>query len=273
MITVDCRSDGGWLDQVLQSLSHSGLGVVEGVLDDDLVRETRDVMYRVQQQIDADIGRERLDAAGELGVLRLMVRYDQHFLRLLEVPEVLAVVDAMVSDTAILHLQNGLILPPVAGDAPDVFQTRFHRDFPRILNGYLMSINTFFALDEFSPETGGTMFAPGTHQVEERPSDEYLEACSITATCAPGSMIVFDSTVWHAAGMNRSGKDRLAINQQFTRSYVKQQVDYVRALGDDVVEAQSPRTQQLLGWYTRVVTSLDEYYRPADQRLYRGGQG
>jgi ectoine hydroxylase-related dioxygenase (phytanoyl-CoA dioxygenase family) len=65
----------------------------------------------------------------------------------------------------------------------------------------------------------------------------------------------------------------MAINQQFTRSYVKQQVDYVRALGDDVVEAQAPRTQQLLGWYTRVVTSLDEFYRPADQRLYRGGQG
>jgi ectoine hydroxylase-related dioxygenase (phytanoyl-CoA dioxygenase family) len=65
----------------------------------------------------------------------------------------------------------------------------------------------------------------------------------------------------------------MAINQQFTRSYVKQQVDYVRALGDDVVQAQSERTQQLLGWYTRVVTSLDEFYVPAERRLYRSGQG
>ena len=39
-------------------------------------------------------------------------------------------------------------------------------------------------------------------------------------------MLVFDSTLWHAAGQNVSGRDRLAINQQFTRSYVKQQVDY-----------------------------------------------
>ncbi len=72
--------------------------------------------------------------------------------------------------------------------------------------------------------------------------------------------------MWHAAGANRSGQDRLAINQQFTRSYVKQQVDYVRALGDSAVGAQKPRTQLLLGWYTRVVTSLDEYLpsrRPA----------
>ena len=65
----------------------------------------------------------------------------------------------------------------------------------------------------------------------------------------------------------------MAINQQFTRSWVKQQIDYVRALGDDVVLAQSDRTQQLLGWYTRVVTHLDEFYVPPEQRLYRSGQG
>jgi ectoine hydroxylase-related dioxygenase (phytanoyl-CoA dioxygenase family) len=86
-------------------------------------------------------------------------------------------------------------------------------------------------------------------------------------------MLVFDSTLWHAAGANTSGRDRVAINHQFTRSFFKQQVDYVRALGDEIVLAQQPRTQQLLGWYTRVVKSLDEYYRPAEERLYRGGQG
>ena len=86
-------------------------------------------------------------------------------------------------------------------------------------------------------------------------------------------MVVFDSTLWHAAGANTSGKDRLAINHQFTRSYIKQQLDYVRALGDATVLAQPPRTQQLLGWYTRVVTSLDEYYRSENERLYRKGQG
>ena len=85
-------------------------------------------------------------------------------------------------------------------------------------------------------------------------------------------MIVFDSTLWHAAGANSSGRDRLAVNHQFTRSYIKQQVDYVRALGDETVTALPARTQQLLGWYTRVVTSLDEYYQTAGRR-YRAGQG
>src|SRR5919107_1244070 len=100
-----------------------------------------------------------------------------------------------------------------------------------------------------------------------------MEATAAPALCPAGSMIVFDSTLWHAAGSNVSGADRLAVNQPFTRSFIKPQIDYVRALGDEAVLRQRPRTQQLLGWYTRLLPSLDDYYRPADERLYRGGEG
>jgi len=80
-------------------------------------------------------------------------------------------------------------------------------------------------------------------------------------------MIVFDSTLLHAAGFNVSGEDRLGINHQFTRSFFKQQIDYVRALGDDFVTSLPERSQQLLGWYARVPTSLEEYYQPEESRL------
>jgi ectoine hydroxylase-related dioxygenase (phytanoyl-CoA dioxygenase family) len=272
LVAVDGRADS-WLETVHAGLQCEGVVVVDHVIDDALLVRVRDAMYRVHEEIKADVGSERLERAGELGVLRLMLRYDPVFYRLLELPHVLSVVDATLSETAVLHLQNGLVLSPLAGDAPDVFQLRFHRDFPRILNGYPMSVNTFLAIDEFTPENGGTTFVPGTQQVESTPSATYVRSAAVQAECPAGSMIVFDSTILHAAGENRSSKDRLAINQQFTRSYLKQQIDYVRALGEETVLAQAPRTQQLLGWYTRVVTSLDEYYRPSDERFYRAGQG
>jgi ectoine hydroxylase-related dioxygenase (phytanoyl-CoA dioxygenase family) len=271
--TIDCRADG-WLEQMLTNLHFLGYAVIEGVLDDALLAETRDAMYDVQRRIRNDVGEERLTRAGELGVLRLMLGYSAHFFRYLELRPVLDVVDATVSKTAILHLQNGLVLPSFdSEEAPDVFQLRFHRDFPRVLNGYLMSINTFFAIDEFRQDNGATIVVPATHQREPAPPEDFLRAHALPVECPAGSMIVFDSTLLHAAGENTSGRDRLAINQQFTRSYVKQQVDYVRALGDEAVLAQPDRTQQLLGWYTRVVTSLDEFYRPPEERLYRSGQG
>jgi ectoine hydroxylase-related dioxygenase (phytanoyl-CoA dioxygenase family) len=130
-----------------------------------------------------------------------------------------------------------------------------------------------FAVDAFTTANGCTWIVPGSQQQPDRPDAAAIASTAVPLECAAGSMVIFDSTLWHAAGPNHSGHDRLAVNHQFTRSYLKQQIDYVRALGDAAVQAQSARTQQLLGWYTRVVTSLDEYYRAPGERLYRRGQG
>ena len=200
---------------------------------------------------------------------------DRHFARFLAIPEMLQVVDAMVSPTAVLHTQNGFILPshPERWMTPTVFQTMFHRDFPRYLNGYIASVCALFMISDFTVKTGATYVVPGSHQKADVPDADHLITKAVTAEGPAGSMIVFDSTLLHAAGYNVSGKDRLGINHQFTRSFFKQQIDYVRALGDEFVTSLPERGQQLLGWYTRVPTSLDEYYQPTEKRLYRGGQG
>jgi ectoine hydroxylase-related dioxygenase (phytanoyl-CoA dioxygenase family) len=274
LVKLDCRRDPDWLPIAVTSLRLAGCCVVESVLAPSLLQQLRSAMYEVREKIRTEVGAERLARAGELGVLRLMTRYDPVFFRLLEFPEVLRVVDATVSPTAILHLQNGFILPPSGrAGTPKVFQNSFHQDFPRYLEGYLASVNVFFTLDIFERENGATLLVPGSHQRAERPPLEYLERACEPVECGAGAMILFDSTLWHAAGVNASASDRLAINHQFTRSWIKQQLDYTRALGPDVVTAQRPRTQQLLGYYTRVASNLDEYYRPEEERVYRAGQG
>jgi ectoine hydroxylase-related dioxygenase (phytanoyl-CoA dioxygenase family) len=275
VITLNCKQNPAWVRDASDAMKSQGFCVVESVLDQEFIAATRDAMYRVQKSIVAEVGEARLRRAGELGVLRLMMKFEPHFFRFLEIPEVLQIVDATIAETAILHLQNGFILPSFAAnlETPKVFQNSYHRDFPRVLNGYLASINVFFAIDEFHERNGSTWIVPGTHQQASSPQPGYLETHGVPIVCPAGSMIVFDSTLWHAAGQNTSGKDRLAVNQQFTRSYIKQQIDYVRALGEQCMLGQRPRTQQLLGYFTRVVTCLDEYYRPESERLYRKGQG
>jgi ectoine hydroxylase-related dioxygenase (phytanoyl-CoA dioxygenase family) len=273
MLALSPESDADWLLKTGQALRHEGCVVVEKVLAAAEVQQIREAMYRARERIVDDVGEQRLAAAGEIGVLRIPGLYEQAFLDLLGLPEMLAIVDQALGDTAILHLQNGFILPPRAGEQTKGFQHTFHRDFPRHLHGYVASLNVMLVIDDFTELNGGTLVAPGTHQRSEPPAKEYLEQAAIAVECPSGSLIVFDSTLWQAAGPNRSQEDRLAINHQFTRSFFKQQIDYVRALGEERVLAQPARTQQLLGWYTRVVTNLDEYYRPAEERLYRSGQG
>jgi ectoine hydroxylase-related dioxygenase (phytanoyl-CoA dioxygenase family) len=268
------QRDPAWLEKTLKNLARDGFAVVEGVLDKSLLQWTREAMYRVRDEIQKEVGTEKLERAGEMGVLRLMMRFEPGFTRFLELPELLSIVDSTVSSTSVMHLQNGFILPShPQGHQPQVFQNQFHMDFPRVLNGYMASVNCFFAIDAFTRTNGATLVVPGSHQKPERPNSEEMLSQALPVECPEGSMIVFDSTLYHAAGANTSGKDRLSINHQFTRSYFKQQLDYVRALGDQMVLGQKPRSQQLLGWYTRIPTSLTDYYQPEAQRFYRKGQG
>jgi hypothetical protein len=65
---------------------------------------------------------------------------------------------------------------------------------------------------------------------------------------------------------NRSDADRIPYDIS-SPPYVKQQFDYVSAVGDEFVPRQSDRVQQLPGCYARMVTSLEECYVTSGRRL------
>ena len=92
------------------------------------------------------------------------------------------------------------------------------------------------------------------------------------ARAGDGSLI-FNSNLWHAAGVNRSDRSRRALTAAFTRPFVKPQLDYPRALGYERGDDFSPALRQLLGYNARVPTSLDEWYQPPGKRLYKRDQG
>lgn len=260
------------MEEILYDLDRLGYSVVENALCAHQLRDTSAAMYRTRDAIHAELGRERLDAAGEAGILRLMCKFEPYFLTLLENPLVLDVLDTALSPTSVMHLQQGIMLAPENGTAGKMFQNSWHPDFIRLLNGFRASLNFMFAITDYTEETGATHVLPGSHQKAAPPAD-ILARDGIPVEAPAGSVIIFDSTLWHKSGRNTSGADRLAINHQFTCSWFKQQMDYVRALDEGLILSLPERTQQMLGYFTRVPTSLDEYYQPASKRLYRAGQG
>jgi len=266
------KNEANWSEVALKELSENGAVVVTDVLSLDFCLTTKKKMYVIFEKIKEQVGEEKLSRAGENGVLRLMMTMDDHFFKFLEIPEMLEIIDNYLSPTCIMHLQNGFILPPSDPNASEKFQYRMHRDFKRFLNGYKASVNTLFAIDDFTENNGATRVLPGTHKIEDPPTDKQIKDSKLVC-CPAGSMICFDSKLYHSATSNESGKDRCAINHQWTQSFFKQQFDYIRAIGKDKIDQLPARSQQLLGAYTQVVTSLAEYYVPADRRLYRANQG
>lgn len=260
--------------QVAECIGNDGICIISNLFDPSFVEKLSGAVYHVQESIHRDIGEEPLIRAGEMGVLRTPMVYDDVFFEILKNPYILSLVDYIVSPNAILHLQNGFILPSFKykEDTPEKFQNKLHMDFKRVLNGYLLSLNILVIVSDFSEENGGTLAIPGSHQMTEKPNIKCADSLLKAVEAPSGSLLVFDSTLWHCAGRNVSGQDRLGINHQFTYSYLKQQMDYVRVIGEEKLATLPERTKQLMGWYTRVPTSIDEYYTPADQRLYRANQ-
>ena len=260
-----------YLKSVSNYIKDDGHVIIPRVISEESLASIKKAMYAVQQKIHRDIGKHKLERAGEVGVLRLMMKYDASFLNLLNINAVNDVVSNILGDHAILHLQNGFILPPATEYHKKTFQRRLHMDFPRVLNGCICSLNIMLCVSEFTSASGGTKIIPGSHQGKWNP--QMGEANLVDVVCPAGSLVIFDSTLWHCAGVNNSGRDRLAINHQFTPPYFKQQIDYVKAFEEDEIKMMSQKIQKYLGMDTRLPSSLQEYYVPSEERLYKGGQG
>jgi ectoine hydroxylase-related dioxygenase (phytanoyl-CoA dioxygenase family) len=84
-------------------------------------------------------------------------------------------------------------------------------------------------------------------------------------------VVVFDSLLIHCAGSNRSSSPRRGVNHQYTRPFIKQQMDYPALLRGSV-DPESPLAQTL-GFWSVPPRSVDEFRVDPTLRTYRQGQG
>lgn len=148
---------------------------------------------------------------------------------------------------------------------------RFHRDLRTYSGDFRLMLNMLVMLHDFTVENGATRLVPGSHKVEARPEDAWMEAHCVRALGHAGSILLFDSNLWHAAAPNRTTGPRMALTLTFTRPFFKQQMDYPRLLGEDFT--QDERVRQLLGYNSRVPATHDEWYQPPERRKYKADQG
>lgn len=169
----------------------------------------------------------------------------------------------------ILHAFNPIINFPGKHN----YVQRIHNDAHMNTSKFCMQLNLLVMVDEFTLQNGATHILSGS-QLDAVPPPEQLffqEAERITGP--QGSIVIFDSRLWHAAGKNHSAYPRSALTMSLCRPFLKPQMDYARMLGVEYGATLSKEMRQLLGYNARVPTSLDEWYQPAGYRMYHSNQG
>jgi ectoine hydroxylase-related dioxygenase (phytanoyl-CoA dioxygenase family) len=175
----------------------------------------------------------------------------------------------LLSETCVLYAYTSSSLPPRGTN----YSNRIHVDCPRLIPGYVSNVGVMLALDDFTIENGATYFLPGSHTEETPPTRADFLADAERVFPRAGDMVLFNARTWHLGGENRTDRPRHALTLNVCRSYMRQRFDYPRLMPKEILDQLGETARRFLGFNVRVPTSLDEYYVPEDQRLYKPGQG
>lgn len=147
-----------------------------------------------------------------------------------------------------------------------------HRDIRFGSDTRRFMLNALVMLDDFTLENGATHVLSHSQNIAQQPTNETFYAQASRATGQRGSVLLFDSRMWHATGRNLTDAPRRALTLTFTSPFFKPQLDYARLFGYRNLDRCNAWMRQVLGFNARVPVSLDEFYVPLEQRFYQRGQ-
>ena len=153
------------------------------------------------------------------------------------------------------------------------YAQRIHRDIRSFSGDMPLLLNTLVMLDAFTPDNGATYMMTGSHKAAEKPSEADFYARAERALGPAGSLLIFNSNLWHAGGDNMTDAPRRSLTPMYCKPFIKPQFDYPRAIGYEMADRLLPHTRQVLGFNARVPATLDEWYQPPERRMYRPDQG
>jgi ectoine hydroxylase-related dioxygenase (phytanoyl-CoA dioxygenase family) len=252
--------------RIVEAIRDRGFAVVPGMLDEDTVDTMkRELLRAAEEDLAAWEGRDYSDA---WMVHNLMVRHPV-FATFLDNPVLHAYLTPLLGDTCILYAYTSSSMPPSGAN----FSHRVHVDSPRVIPGYWTNVGVMVALDDYTRENGATRFLPHSFEREDPPPVEEFLAQSEETFPRAGEAVIFNARTWHMGGMNRTSVARHAITLNVCRSYMRQRFDYPRLVGEETLKHVGDVGRRFLGFNVRMPASLEEYYLPEAQRLYKAGQG
>ena len=154
-----------------------------------------------------------------------------------------------------------------------IYTENIHRDVRSFTGSANLWLNAIILLTDSTEENGATWFLQGSEKEPTAPSSEEFFKNAVRGCGSKGDVILFDGNMWHCAGKNNTDEPRYIVTPFFSKPFIKQQLDYPRALGIDWGKTLTERLKQVLGYNAMVPVSLEEFYQQDQNRFYKSSQG
>lgn len=256
---------------MIEELNRKGFTIIRNVVSEDWVSklrnaamkafdEHRDIQKKNNNDVDVDGVALHAILSDDIFIDFLISLSDESFFGDIE--------DNFFKSKFILNSFSALNNKP---NKPN-FSSEVHRDTKFYSGKENLMLNVLVMLDDFTHENGPTLVLPYSHLFEEKPTQDFFDNNHEQVVGKKGDILLFHGDVWHCSSVNNTNNDRVALPITLTKSNIKQLLDYPRAFGYDKMSNFTEKAQQLLGYHSRVASSLAEWYQPYEDRFYKKNQ-
>lgn len=233
------------IEEAVEHLATNGYVVLPDVIPAALVDTLRD---RIDETIERDhisFGTNVFLGHRTRRVFNLLSRHPDFAAVPLQSP-MLGVVervlgrDLLLSSLTAIDIHPGQDAQPLHADDAALPVPRPHQP---------LGVVAIWALTDFTADNGGTRLVPGSHLADRRPRHDD-EPLTRPTEMRAGSVIIYNGSLWHGGGANRSAERRIGIVCNYYAGWLRQEENQMLALTRDQVAAFPPRLRALIGYST-----------------------
>ena len=239
----------------LAEITERGYTIVPNAIELDLVEALNDTLLDLERRDGFGPGHNSFEGHNTIRIYNLLAR-GVAFARVPVHRNVLPIVEGvldggcLVSSLSSISIDPGEVAQPLHAD-----DTLMGIERPHVP----LVCNSMWALTEFTEVNGATRVVPGSHRWRERPvyGAEYP---SIAAEMARGSVLIWNGSLWHGGGANRSSDRRVGIAMNYCAGFIRQQENQQLGIPLAIVREFPPRLQQLVGFgtYKHLIGHIDK---------------
>lgn len=231
------------LDQWRATLERDGYVIIPDLIPASQVIALTEALLRVEAEHGFGYAKTSFEGLKTVRINNLLV-YDEIFWQVPLQPEVLGLAELLLDRELLLSSLCTLTLGP-GQEAQPLHEDTQQLPLPRPRAP--VAINAVWALSDFTVDNGATQVVPGSHRFDQFPPYG-SEQETVPAIMKAGSIMLFDSALWHKGGANTTGSRRYAVSCYYCAGWMRQQENLQLGIPLEVASRFPRRLQELCGY-------------------------
>jgi ectoine hydroxylase-related dioxygenase (phytanoyl-CoA dioxygenase family) len=236
-------------------IARDGYTILENAIEPELVAALNAELLRLEDEYEIEPAANPFEGAHTVRIYNLLV-HGPLFEQIPVHPNVLPVVERVLDPGCLVSSLSSISIDPGETAQP------IHADdqlLPLPKPHVPIVCNTMWALTDFTEANGATRLIPGSHLRDHSPTfGEHYD--SIAAEMPRGSVLVWNGSLWHGGGANRTDTRRVGIAMNYCAGWVRQQENQQLGIPRAVAKRFSKRLRELVGYgiYNGLVGHIDK---------------